>query len=400
VLVELSKMEQRYDAVLAVVRDGLSIEEVAVAFGVSRQSIYRWMQRYEEGGLEALADRSHRPQRCPHQLSGTLEAAVLEMRRVHPSWGPIRLLDQLRRRGYRNLPSHMAIYRALVRHGAIEAKESRKRLVTYKRWERGRPMELWQMDVVGGVLLDDGTECKILTGIDDHSRFCVCAGIMVRATGRPVCGFFVQALERHGVPEEVLTDNGKVFTNRFALKPTEVLFDKICRENGITHRLTAPRSPTTTGKVERFHRTLRTEFLRGRSFGTLEIAQKDLDSWVHEYNEERPHRSLKLDTPAERFFTRREPSVPKLDLDRSMVEEDRSGDDWVSRLVSAVGVITVSNQVFSVGRHRAGEVVDVHVRETTLEVWCGNELLKTVARTSKGEVRKKRVERQPKRTRK
>ena len=310
------------------------------------------------------------------------------------------MVDQLRRRGVCKLPSHMAVYRALVRHGLIEAKESRKRLATYKRWERGRPMELWQMDVVGGVLLEDGTECKILTGVDDHSRFCVCAGIMVRATGRPVCGFFVQALERHGVPEEILTDNGKVFTNRFALKPTEVLFDKICRENGITHRLTAPRSPTTTGKIERFHRTLRTEFLRGRVFSTLEIAQKELDAWVVDYNEERPHRSLKMATPAERFHARKEPSVPKLRLDRSMVDEDRSGDDWVSRVVSAVGVITVSNQVFSVGRYRAGEVVDVHVRETTLEVWCGNELLKTVARTSKGEVRKKRAERQPKRTRK
>jgi hypothetical protein len=260
-------------------------------------------------------------------------------------------------------------------------------------------MELWQLDVVGGVLLDDGTEAKILTGVDDHSRFCVCSGIMIRAISRPVCGFFVQALERHGVPEEVLTDNGKVFTNRFALKPTEVLFDMICRENGITHRLTAPRSPTTTGKIERFHRTLRTEFLRGRTFSTLEIAQKELDAWVTEYNEERPHRSLKMQTPTERFHAAREPNVPQLPLDRTMVDEDRSGENWVSRVVSTVGVITVSNQQFSVGRYRAGEVVDVHVRETTLEAWCGNELLKIVARTSEGEVRKKRAERQPRRTR-
>jgi transposase InsO family protein len=390
-------MEQRYDAVLAVVRDGLSVGEVATAFGVSRQSIYRWMQRYEAGGLEALADGSHRPRNCPHQLDGTLEAAVLEMRRVHPAWGPLRLQDQLRRRGYRSVPSHMAIYRALVRHGAIEPKASRKRLPTYKRWERGRPMELWQMDIVGGVLLDDGTECKVLTGIDDHSRFCVCAGIMVRATARPVCGFFVGSLERCGIPEEVLTDNGKVFTNRFALKPTEVLFDKICRENGVTHLLTAPRSPTTTGKIERFHRTLRTEFLRGRTFSTLEVAQKELSSWVHDYNEERPHRSLKMDTPAQRFGAGREHGAPSLPLDRSMVDQDRSGGSWVSRVVATNGVITVSNQVFSIGRHRAGDIVDVHVRETTLEVWCGNELLKTVARRSKGEVRKKRAERQPKR---
>ena len=89
---------------------------------------------------------------------------------------------------------------------------------------------------------------------------------MVRPTARPVCGLFVEALERHGVPEEVLTDNAKVFTDRFGLRATEVLFDKICRQNGIAHRLTAPRSPTTTGKIERFHRTLRTEFLAGRKF--------------------------------------------------------------------------------------------------------------------------------------
>ena len=130
------------------------------------------------------------------------------------------------------------------------------------------------MDVVGGVLLEDGTECKILSGIDDHSRFCVSAGIMARATGRAVCGFFAQALERYGVPEEILTDNGKVFTNRFGMRPTEVLFDKICRENGITHRLTAPSSPTTTGKIERFHRTFREDFLGGQIFATLASPKK------------------------------------------------------------------------------------------------------------------------------
>src|SRR5579885_2957717 len=208
-------------------------------------------------------------------MPAPVEARVCELRRQRPYWGPVTIADRLAREGIDPVPSHMGIYRALVRHGLIEPNAQRKRLVAYKRWERGRPMELWQMDVVGGLLLADGTDCKILTGVDDHSRFCVCAGVMVRATARPVCGFFVEALQRHGVPEEVLTDNGKVFTNRFGSTPTEVLFDKICRENGIAHRLTAPRSPTTTGKIERFHRTLRTEFLSGRLFPTLEIAQKE-----------------------------------------------------------------------------------------------------------------------------
>jgi transposase InsO family protein len=394
VLVELSKVEQRYDAVLAVIRDGLTITDVAEAFGVSRQSIYRWMRRYEEGGIGSLAERSHRPRSCPHQLAPLLEARVVELRQRHPGWGPIRLVHQLGREDATPLPSHMAVYRALLRHGLIEPKAKRRKLPTYKRWERGRPMELWQMDIVGGVLLEDGTECKVLTGVDDHSRFCVCAGIMVRATARPVCGFLVQAFERHGIPEEILTDNGKVFTNRFGLKPTEVLFDKICRENGITHRLTAPASPTTTGKVERFHRTFRQEFLGGQIFSSLVVAQKELDSWVEEYNTCRPHQSLGMCTPIQRFLAPRiDERVPRPELDLTALADLRQGDDWVSRTVSAVGTISVSNQVLSVGRHRSGETVDVHVRDQLLEVWIGNELLKAVLRTSTGEVRKKKAER-------
>ena len=99
-----------------------------------------------------------------------------------------------------------------------------------------------------------------MTGVDDHSRFCVLARVVERATGRAVCLAFSEALERYGAPEEVLTDNGKQFTDRFG-RGGEVLFDKICRRNGIAHRLTAPRSPTTTGKIERFHQTLRRELL-------------------------------------------------------------------------------------------------------------------------------------------
>ena len=185
---------------------------------------------------------------------------------------------------------------------------------------------------------------------------------------------FVQALERHGIPEELLTDNGKVFTGRFHAHGAEVLFDKICRENGIKHLLTAPRSPTTTGKIERFHRTLRTEFLAGQIFDSLEHAQAELDAWVESYNTDRPHQSLKMQTPAERFHTERQ-TTPEPALDRHALDTDRTGDDWVSRVASAVGTISVSSQVVSVGKHRAGRVIDVHVREELLEAWDGAELL-------------------------
>ena len=162
-------------------------------------------------------------------------------------------------------------------------------------------MALWQIDIVGGLMLADGTECKVVTGVDDHSRFCVMATVVRRATGRAVCLAFAEALQRYGVPEEVLTDNGKQFTDRFG-KGGEVLFDRICRDNGIIHRLTEPASPTTTGKVERFHGSFRREFLNHAGpFESLLAAQAAVDTWVAEYNCDRPHQSLDMGHPAERF---------------------------------------------------------------------------------------------------
>src|ERR671939_654771 len=121
-------------------------------------------------------------------------------------------------------------------------------------------------------MLVDGTECKVVTGVDDHSRYAVIASVVRRATGRAVCLAFAEALVRYGIPEEVLSDNGKQFTARFG-HGGEVLFDRICRENGIVHRLTQPASPTTTGKVERFHLSLRRELLHDTVFADLPAAQ-------------------------------------------------------------------------------------------------------------------------------
>jgi transposase InsO family protein len=127
---------------------------------------------------------------------------------------------------------------------------------------------------------------------------------MERATSRAVCLGFAEALVRHGVPEEVLTDNGKQFTDRFGNRG-EVLFDKICRKNGIGHRLTAPASPNQNGKVERFHGTFRPEFLDvAGPFTSPQQAQDAVDAWIEEYNRDRPHQALDQRTPVtpqERF---------------------------------------------------------------------------------------------------
>ncbi|MBO2458172.1 transposase family protein [Actinomadura sp. LCR2-06] len=204
--------------------------------------------------------------------------------------------------GLAPVPGRTTVYRVLVRNGLVQHQEQNHRRV-YRRWQRDAPMQLWQMDIMGGVFLADGRECKLVTGIDDHSRFIVIAQVVAQPSGRAVCQAFTDAMSRYGVPSEVLSDNGKQFTGRFTKPfPAEVMFERICRENGITARLTKPRSPTTTGKIERWHKTFRRELLDAAGpFELMQAAQQAVDAWVHGYNHSRPHQSLDMATPAEAF---------------------------------------------------------------------------------------------------
>lgn len=141
-LKEISKMEQRYDAVLLVIKDGFSVTEVAKKVGVSRQSLYTWMAAYEADGLAGLSDRSHRPHHVPHQMDATVESLVVQMRLAHPRWGAKRLAYELDKQHDR-LPSLMAIHRALTRHGRQGWRPNTRlagRITEHDYWE-----SVWQL---------------------------------------------------------------------------------------------------------------------------------------------------------------------------------------------------------------------------------------------------------------
>lgn len=390
--------EQRYQAVLAVISDGETVTGVAARFGVSRKTVHAWLAKYESGGLEGLGDGSHRPRSCPHQMGGEVEVEIARLRQRHPSWGPRRLVFELARAGLEPVPSESAVYRALVRLNLIDPTGRRRRDRKWRRWERGAPMELWQMDVVGGFVLADGRRAKALTGVDDHSRFCISAHLMLRETAGNVCDGLAKALRSYGVPEQILTDNGKVFTGRFNAPPVEVLFDRVCRENGIGHLLTQPRSPTTTGKVERFHRALRAEFRTDRVFRDLRHAQAELDEWVEHYNQLRPHQALDMATPAQRFRPGRPARVVAMRGPVGGRAEEghrppaHGNGYWVARRASAVGVVCVNWQQVCLGSAAAGHQIDVWVTEQVLQFYDGDELLRTEKRATSGEVRKKRAQ--------
>ncbi|MEV4127184.1 IS481 family transposase [Nocardia sp. NPDC049707] len=327
--------EYRYRAVCEVL-GGAPIGEVAARYGTTRQSLDTWRKRFRAEGVPGLADRSRRPHTSPTKLDADTEALICRMRREHPRWGARRIGHELARQGLYRAPSRATVHRVLTRNGMVnEQAQQHKRQC--RRWQRQTPMHLWQLDIVGGVPLADGRECKLLTGIDDHSRFMVVAAVLSAPSGRAVCEAFTAAMRRYGVPSEVLTDNGAQFTGRrLEPQPVEVLFERICRENGITQRRTKPRSPTTTGKIERFHKTLREEFLdHVAPFESLTAAQQAVDGRIAAYNHHRPHQALDMPTPASLF----RPNGPtRLDVPANL-DPDPVGGETTSPATLLIDVI-------------------------------------------------------------
>ena len=397
-------MEQRYKAVMEVLEAHVPVTAVARRHGVSRQSVHAWIRLYRSDGMEGLVDRSHRPKVIPAQIAPAVEAAICELRRAHPRYGPVTLRYWLEKNGVSPLPSRTTVYRVLVRNNLVVPIARKRKRDSYVRWQRDVSMELWQLDFIKGVFLADGTECKVVTGIDDHSRYCVIAKVVRRATGRQISLAFAQAMSTYGLPDEVLSDNGTQFTGRL-LKPqlrVEVLFERICRENDITQRFTKVASPTTTGKIERIHQTMR-EFLEDRPpFGSLEAAQRAFDGWRAEYNERRPHQSLEMATPASLFVPRPDtvadlvlpPDLSVLAGDERVVIEPADEPEHfeeepvdpfedvraveLTRVVPPSGNISISEQQIWIGPRWAGRVIELWADTVSVHVSMEGEHLKTV----------------------
>ncbi len=185
----------------------------------------------------------------------------------------------------------------------------------------------------------------------------------------------------YGAPQEILTDNGKVFTGRFGPGTGMVLFDRICHERGIKHVLTAPRSPTTTGKIERWHKTLRNEFLNDQVFASIADAQSQLDDWVGFYNRDRPHQSLGMAAPWERF--RLAATSSSTDDEQPAVEASADtvpAGPSATRKVAAKGTISFASTPYKAGRWLAGQTVDVTCDRGLVHIYHRGVLIATHAR--------------------
>jgi transposase InsO family protein len=295
--------------ITAVVVEGRPVREVSAAYGVARSWIYELLDRYREEGDQAFEPRSRRP----HSQPSAIPAATVEL--------ILRLRHQLARQGldagahtigwhlveqHQLTVSEATIWRILKRAGLITPEPKKKPKAAYMSFAAEQPNQMWQVDFTHYRLTrPDGTpgaDVEILCFLDDHSRYAISITCHQPVTGPVVVAAFRQAVADQGIPSSVLSDNGMVFTTRFAGgragRHTLNGFQAELRRLGVVQKHSKPNHPSTCGKVERFQQTLK-KWLRAqpRQPATLAELQALCDTFLTYYNTRRPHRSLNRRTP-------------------------------------------------------------------------------------------------------
>jgi len=282
--------------ITAVVVEGRGVREVARDYGVSPGWVSRLVTRYRDEGEAAFEPRSRRPQRSPRATPAEAVELVIDLRRrlvaAGDDAGPETIRWHLAQHHGVSL-SPATIGRALHRAGLITPQPHKRPRSSYVRFQAEQPNETWQADFTH-YRLSSGVDVEILCWLDDHARYALRLSAHERVTGPIVLGEFRTAVARHGVPASTLTDNGMVFTTRFAGgKGGRNSFEAELRRLRITQKNSRPNHPTTCGKVERFQQTLKRWLVAQPDHpATIPELQALLERFVAHYNHERPHRSL------------------------------------------------------------------------------------------------------------
>lgn len=287
--------------ILAVTVQGLSYGEAARRHGVSKALVHRLHHRWLVEGDAAFTPRSSRPKSNPNQTPPQVRELILQLRdtltRDGFDAGADTIQFHLNNRGHH--VSRSTIWRVLGRSKRILAQPQKRPKSSWLRFNAERPNQMWQSDFTHW-RLPGGDEFEIIGWLDDHSRYLLHLTAHRRVTGKTVTDSFTQAATAHGYPASTLTDNGNVYTTRFAGggggRRTKNAFETLLLLEGIIQKNGRPYKPTTQGKIERFWQTLK-KHLAQKHCTNLEELQAALDAFTDYYNHQRPHRALNRRTP-------------------------------------------------------------------------------------------------------
>jgi len=295
--------------------DGEKMAVLCREFDISRKTGYKLFNRYRECGLEGLTDRSRRPYRHANQLPFQIEKLIVRLKQERPSWGAPKIRERLRRM-YPDVhtPAISTVHAILDRHGLVKRRRKRRyRAQGTALSDAKQPNELWCADYKGEFMLADKRYCYPLTVTDFASRYLIaCDGLH---TTKEAYAFtvFERVFKEFGLPKAIRTDNGVPFASPnalFGLSRLSVWWLRL----GIDIERIKPGNPQQNGRHERMHRTLKAEATKPAAGNFLQQQEK-FDTFIDDYNNERPHQALDMKLPAEVYETSQRPyrGLPELD---------------------------------------------------------------------------------------
>ena len=295
--------------ITAVVTEGRSQGEVAREYGVSQGWVSRLVARHRAEGEAAFEPRSRRPRTSPAAISEATVELIVRLRKELAGQGldagPDTICWHLRHE-HQVTVSPATISRYLSRAGLVTPEPRKRPKSSYIRFQADQPNECWQSDFTHYPLAG-GTDTEILTWLDDHFRYALSVTAHQPVTGQVVVAAFRAAVAGHGVPAATLTDNGLVYTTRFAGgKGGRNALENELRRLGVRQKNGKANHPQTQGKVERYQQTLK-KWLAAQQPQPADLAQLQalLDAFTSYYNTQRPHRSLAhRATPAAAYAAR------------------------------------------------------------------------------------------------
>jgi len=274
-----------------------SFSRLCERFGVSRKTGYKWIERYGQGGAEALEERSRQRHTQATQTPYAVQQAVLQLREHRDTPGPKKIQAMLTRtHAQEEIPSTTTIYNILKRAGKIEARQRVRKVPAQPGPLRcaAMPNELWSADYKGQFKTADGHWCYPLTVMDHASRYLLGCHGLEGTQHEPTQRVFERLFRQYGLPQRIRTDNGVPFASvgMGGLSRLSIWWIRL----GICPERIAPGKPQQNGRHERMHRTLK-RTLGQPPAANLAQQQRQLDAFREYYNEQRPHEGLDLKSP-------------------------------------------------------------------------------------------------------
>ena len=269
-----------------------SVTELSGSYGVSRKTVYKWINRYLSHGKAGLAELSREPCRHPNVTPEETVEAILDMKKRRMRWGPRKVIAKLRS-DYPDTrwPADSTAHDILKRHGLVRSRKYRHRTPAYTEPFLGcdGPNRVWSADYKGQIRMGNGRLCYPLTISDNNSRYLLGCWGLTRATFEQSQPWFEWVFRNNGLPEAIRTDNGAPFASRGlgGLSRLSVWFIKL----GIRPERIKAGHPEQNGRHERMHRTLKEATATPPKMDIHE-QQKAFNHFIVEYNEERPHEAL------------------------------------------------------------------------------------------------------------